>query len=90
MSSFNLPETLDSWNANDIDGDKLTYSLLYSRDGGKSWLPLGVDIGERQFPVNLQDLPGSNQALFRVIATDGVLTGMAQSNVTLHVPDKPP
>jgi hypothetical protein len=79
------------WNASDADGNNnLTYSLLYSADAGLSWRTVADNINRSQVTVNLANLPGSPQALFRVIATDGVNTAIADSNHTLTVPSKTP
>lgn len=78
------------WSASDADGDKLTFTLLYSADAGKTWQVLAVRIKESQFTVNPQELSGSVHASFRVIATDGVNTGMDDSDGTFLVPPKTP
>ena len=90
-------ETLESsgtvtvrWNSSDKDGDKLTYSLLYSINGGKNWKTINSGINETNYKVNLEDLPGSDHALFRVIATDGVNTAIDDSNATFQISSKAP
>lgn len=90
-------ETLESsgtatirWNSSDKDGDKLTYSLLYSINGGKNWKTINSGINETNYKVNLEDLPGSDHALFRVIATDGVNTAIDDSNATFRISSKAP
>jgi hypothetical protein len=74
------------WQANDPDGDNLTYFLLYSTDAGRSWQTVASDIRATQLTVNLGTLPGSNMALFRIIATDGVNTAISDSKSTFNVP----
>lgn len=89
-------ETLDgatakvSWKASDPDNDKLASSLLYSADGGKTWNVIEVNINDQQYEVNLQDIAGSNQAMFRVVVTDGVNTSSDESDGVFSVPTKPP
>jgi hypothetical protein len=79
------------WHASDADGNNnLTYSLLYSTDAGRTWQTVADNIKESQLTVNLTNLPGSPEALFRVIATDGVNTAIAQSDHTFTVPSKAP
>lgn len=73
------------WQANDPDGDNLTYYVLYSPDAGKSWQTVASDIKDTELRVNLAALPGTNLGLFRVIATDGVNTGISDSNSTSNV-----
>ncbi len=79
-----------TWQGRDADGDQLSYSLLYSPDAGQTWQTIDVRIKESSYPVNLGELPGSDRALFRVIATDGVNTSMDDSNGTFRVPTKAP
>lgn len=74
------------WKATDTDSDNLTYFILYSTDAGRSWQTVASDIKDTQLILNLAGLSGSNKALFRVIATDGVNTGIRDSNGTLSVP----
>lgn len=80
-----------SWNASDNDDeDRLTYSLLYSPDAGKSWNTIDVGINRSDYVVNLETLPGSENAKFRVIATDGVNTGIDDSDNIFQVLQKSP
>jgi hypothetical protein len=74
------------WQASDADGDNLTYFVLYSTDAGRSWQTIASDIKDTQLTVNMAGLPGSNVSLFRIIATDGVNTGISDSNSTFNVP----
>jgi hypothetical protein len=69
------------WDAVDPDNDRLTYSLLYSFDGGKTWQTVVMDLNERYITVNTSRLIGNSvlQSLFRVIVTDGVNTGINDS-----------
>ncbi len=62
-----------AWQASDADGDNLTFTLLYSRDGGGSWLPLAVNLDEPTFEFDLSDVPASigKAGLLRVVTTDG-------------------
>src|SRR5207248_1572608 len=74
------------WRASDADGNNLTYSLLYSHDAGQTWQTVVGNIKESQITVDLRELPGGTRALFRVIATDGVNTGIDDSDHTFTVP----
>jgi hypothetical protein len=74
------------WQANDPDGDSLTYYVLYSPDAGRSWQNVASGIKDTELRVNLAALPGSALGLFRIIATDGVNTGISDSNSTFNVP----
>jgi hypothetical protein len=77
-----------SWNGSDLDGDPLTYSLLYSNDGGASWQTLAVNLTGTELQLNTDQLPGG-AVLLRVVASDGFLSGQDTSGaigVPLHAP----
>ncbi len=76
------------WASSDRDGGRRTYSLLYSPNG-KRYIPVAADLHKRSFKVDTSRLPGGSHARFRVIASDGVLTGIATSK-RFAVPVKPP
>ena len=78
------------WNSSDADNDKLTYSLLYSIDDGRQWQTIITGINGSTYTVSLTDLPGSDRALFRVIASDGVNTAVFDSDRTFRVESKAP
>jgi hypothetical protein len=69
-----------SWKASDPDGDRLTYSVMYSKDGGSNWEPLAVDLKAQSFTWNTNSLPTGSNYLIRVIASDGVNTAMDDSD----------
>jgi hypothetical protein len=73
------------WQASDSDGDHLTYSLLYSADNGYTWQAVARNINESQLATNVNELPGSTKALFRVVATDGVNTAIDDSDHTFII-----
>lgn len=79
-----------TWSASDADGDALSYSVGYSRDGGQSWQTLANDVGVKYITLPLHDLAGSTTALFRVIASDGVNTAVDASDSTFVVPGNAP
>jgi len=84
------PSVNVTWTANDPDGDPLVYALLYSADAGATWQTLVTGLTQTGHTVDLSELPGSDQALFKVIASDGVNTGQDQSDVTFRVARKAP
>jgi hypothetical protein len=51
---------------------------------------VATQLTETQHTVDLSQLPGSDQARFRVIASDGVNTGSDQSDAAFRVPRKAP
>jgi hypothetical protein len=77
-----------SWSANDPDGNALTFSLLYSNDGGTTWQPVATDLTGTSVQLNTDQLPGGTAQL-RIIASDGFLTGQATSG-TFTVPRHAP
>ena len=77
-----------AWTASDADGDSLTFTALYSPDGGESWLPLGVDIAESSVTFNPARIEGGENVLFRVLASDGFHT-TEQTIGPLHVVQRP-
>jgi hypothetical protein len=70
------------WTANDLDGDQLEATILYSPDGGNAWAPVvvnqpvarGVEQRSRFSSTNLPASTGAN-GLFRIRVTDGLNQG---------------
>lgn len=78
-----------TWDGADLDGDTLSYSLLYSHDGGLSWETLATGLTVEQLELNTDQLPGGS-AMLRVVVSDGFLGGQADSGafiVPLHAPE---
>lgn len=59
------------WRASDRDDQELRYSLAYSVDGGGTFTPIAVDLTETSYRWTPTNVPGSEQAVLRVTATDG-------------------
>jgi hypothetical protein len=78
------------WQASDLDGDPLLYIVQYSPDLGATWRALATNVPTVTLTVDTAALPGSSQGLVRVIATDGLNTGMDQSDAAFTVPTHPP
>ncbi|MBK8795595.1 MAG: hypothetical protein IPM07_03880 [Anaerolineales bacterium] len=89
-------ETVDSagltvtWSANDADGDALVATVLYSRDGGASYAPLRLHLTGSSVVIPLAELGGTTQGKIRVLVSDGVNTGQADSAGFFSVPNQPP
>jgi hypothetical protein len=65
------------------DRDNLSYVLLYSYDGEKTWpVTIADDVKENSLTLNADSLPRNSAYLsqFRVIASDGVNTDIRDSN----------
>ena len=57
------------WAGSDADGDSLLYAILYSPNGGQTWLTLSLEQTETAFDVPVD--PESSAHRVKVIATDG-------------------
>ncbi|MGA9575458.1 MAG: HYR domain-containing protein, partial [Lysobacterales bacterium] len=77
------------WTAQDADDDPLLFTLLYSADAGMTWEPLGTRIDANEFEVDSSQLPGSDNAIIRVLASDGVNTGQDDSDAVFSVAGRP-
>ena len=78
VSEFSLPKII--WKAADRDGDALTYFVHYSPDGGTTFMPIATGLTATEFIWDDALFPGSNNAIFKVIANDGFHRGEATSN----------
>lgn len=79
-----------AWEAVDQDGDDMSFTLQYSPDGGATWLPVATGIPGNQHDVDTSGLPGSGEALIRILASDGANTGEDVSDGVFTVAMKPP
>lgn len=69
------------WEASDQDNDPLLYTVQYSPDSGASWQALITETPETALTLDdTRSLAGSDEALIRVIANDGINTGSATSD----------
>ena len=78
------------WRGTDDDGDALTYSVFYSRDGGQSWELLANELEASSLEIDTDRMAGSSNARFRVAASDGVNTGVSDMSAAVQIPNKPP
>ena len=67
------------WDAADVDGDALTFAVLYSADDGATWLTLATNLSANELAVDTGELAGSDVAGIRIIASDGMNTGQTDS-----------
>ena len=65
------------WTASDGDGDPLWFDLAFSRDGGATWEVFATRLSETSLDVNGAQFAGTDQAMLRVFASDGLLTSQA-------------
>jgi hypothetical protein len=73
------------WNGFDLDGDTLSYVVQLSYDGGETWRTEAVNLTETYLELPLQFIPGTNQALIRVLASDGFHTAQVVSDTTFTI-----
>ena len=78
-----------AWNAGDPDGDPIVFDILYSADNGETWKALTVAYPNQSLTVPRSALAATNAGRLRVVASDGVHTAMAESEV-FAVADNPP
>ena len=72
-----------TWSGLDADGDLLTYHVLFSGDGGGTWLPLRVDTKQTTTTLPGDELPNGRDARLRVVASDGFNSGQAELRFSL-------
>lgn len=69
------------WEASDPDGDRLVYRVEYSRDNGKTWVPIATQVKQHELDVDLSTLAGCKKTCrLRVIAMDGINQGYDKSD----------
>lgn len=68
-----------AWSASDPEGDVVHVNVQYSADGGTTWRSVASGNGNDSADVTFAQLGGSNNALARVIASDGLLSTNATS-----------
>ncbi len=79
-----------AWEASDPDGDDLHCWLEYSADGGQTWETIVSNVRGTSYTLQAWEVPGSDHALVRMRATDGVRTSVDVSDATFVVAKKPP
>lgn len=83
--SFGSQDTI-RWTASDSDGDDLLFHILYSADAGEHWRVVEQDLDGREYQLwPGESLPGSDEALMRIVATDGFRTAQDDSDGTFTV-----
>ena len=78
------------WTGSDPDGDALHYVLQYSKDSGQTWQAIVANTQVTAYEVDLETFAGSEQALIRVTASDGVNTAVDTSDTSFTVAGKAP
>jgi hypothetical protein len=79
-----------SWEAMDPDGQPLGYDLLYSPDGGVTWSAIAMDLQGTSYEWDTATFAGSQEALVRVQASDGLNVARDDSDGLFSLSPKPP
>ena len=79
-----------TWQGLDLDGDPLVYALFFSNDGGLNWELIEDGLTDQTFDLNTDDLAGGSDVRFRVVVTDGILTGVDETDQAITVPNHAP
>ena len=77
------------WTGSDADGNPLTYAVEFSSDDGATWEALTIDWPATSLQIDTSNLPGTSNALVRVVASDGFNSSMASSGA-FTIPNRPP
>lgn len=78
-----------SWDAQDADGDFLTFILLYSPDEGVTWEAISMFLDDSSTSVPRSVLRGSEEGIIRVLVSDGVNSTSATTEA-FTVQNQPP
>ncbi len=81
-----------TWTGSDLDGNPLTYNILYSRDNGATWMGIGSGLTGNTYNLNFSGLPGTTGASgkIKVMVSDGFKSAEDSSNNPFTVGNKPP
>jgi len=78
------------WSSDDPDGDSLSYTVKYSRNGGATWKALATSWPRDSLTVDAGALGGTSNGLVRVQASDGFNTAQDESDGTFGTSNVPP
>ena len=79
------PSLTVTWTASDADSDPLEFALQFSADGGATWRPLATNAIGTSLEVDRTLLAGTDQGVFRVLASDGLRTASDVSDALFTV-----
>jgi hypothetical protein len=78
-----------AWAGSDPDNDPLVYTVRFSQDAGANWRVLLSGTPETKASLETAGIPGSAKCQIQVIASDGILTGSATSDLFQLEPGVP-
>jgi hypothetical protein len=81
-----------TWTGSDLDGNPLTYNILYSRDNGVTWMGIGNGITGNTYNLDFSGLPGTTGAggKIKVMVSDGFNSAEDSSDNPFTIGNKPP
>jgi hypothetical protein len=79
-----------TWTSNDPDGDVLVFNVEYSPDNGATWEMVAQNVTDNQVEIDAINIIASEQARFRVWATDGIHTASDETDASFRVPNHVP
>ncbi len=79
-----------TWTASDPDKDPLTFTIQYSPDNGQTWMVVAQNVTGNTFMADAKNIVASQQAIFRVWASDGLNTSSDDSDAINTVPNSAP
>jgi hypothetical protein len=83
-------EVIVTWQASDLDGDRLSHDLFFSADDGANWTLLAATLESSTYRWDTTTFPGTTQGRVRVQTTDGVNTASDTSDGTFSLAGKAP
>lgn len=79
-----------TWQGLDLDNDPLSYTVFYSYDGGSNWGLLAGGLSQASLDIQTDDMAGGSDVRFRVIASDGIQTGLDETDQSITIPNHAP
>jgi hypothetical protein len=79
-------EILLEWRGTDADGDGITYSLFYEKDGEEVWLPMegAQDITDTSFLWDISDVEDGTYRI-KIIAKENYTLGLEGAYITTEI-----
>ncbi len=95
ITEFNIEKTISdellfSWSINDKDSQALSTSILVSKDGGQSYLPVASNRKGNTLKWDPQLMAGGIPLLFQIKVTDGFHVAKQQYKNPIALKDKAP
>lgn len=79
-----------AWRASDSDGDALSFGIVASPDGGKTWMDVDIDVTTSSATIDPAYFANATAPRVRVTATDGVNSAMVEKALEAAPPPTAP